>query len=145
MPKPFSYWLPEWMQNTINTRTCSQCKNPYTKEDIIAIGVRSTDNGSLECSMYIEHECSSCGYRALTTFAQQKETSLEGMCCAILENIRRKKKTEKSRMLRKRKEGIMTEREVSQFLNSMQKFKTHEEFLKEIGMSLPKEKDNDTS
>jgi hypothetical protein len=67
------------------------------------------------------------------------------MCCAILENIRKKKKAEKSRMLRKRKEGVMTDREVTKFLNSMKKFETHEEFLKEIGVSLPKDKEDDTS
>ena len=145
MPKPFSYWLPKWMQNTINKRSCSQCEKPYTKTDIIACGVRIVEKSSTECSMYIEHECSSCGYRALTTFGKQKETSLEGMCCAILENIRRKKQVEKSRMLRKRKEGVMTKREVDKFLSFMKGATTHEEFLKEIGVSIPKEKDDDTS
>lgn len=145
MPRSFSYWLPDWIQNTIKKRSCSQCNKRYTTDDIIAVGIRSIDKDSSECSMYVEHECSSCGYRALTTFGKQKESSLEGMCCSILENIRSKKKAEKSRMLRKRKEGVMTECEVTNFLNFMKNNDTHEDFLREIGISPPKENTDDTS
>lgn len=144
MPKPFHYWLPDWIQSGFNKRSCSQCKTRYSRQDIVAVGIRQL-NSPHECAMYVEHVCPSCGYRALTTFGKEKEDSLEGMCCSILENIKRKKLVEKSRLLRKRKEGNITDREVNKFLKFI-KYASHEDFLKEIGVSLPDKKDdNDTS
>lgn len=144
MPKPFYYWLPDWIQNGLKKRSCTQCKTKYSKQDIVAVGVRQI-NDPHECAMYIEHICPSCGYRALTTFGKEKEDSLEGMCCGILESIKRKKLIEKSRLLQKRKEGTMTDREVNKFLKFI-KDASHEDFLKEIGVSLPYKKgNNDTS
>ena len=142
MPKPFYHWLPDWVQNGLKKRSCSQCKTKYRKQDIVAVGVRQIDN-SHECAMYVEHVCSSCEYRALTTFGKEKEDSLEGMCCGILESIKKKKLVEKSRLLRKRKEGIMTDSEVDKFLKFI-KGASHADFCEEIGLPLPKE-DNDTS
>lgn len=143
MPKPFYYWLPNWVQNGINKRTCSQCETNYTKQDIVAVGIRQVSDPH-ECAIYVEHMCPSCGYRALTTFGKEKEDSLEGMCCSILESIKRKKLVEKSRLLRKRKEGTISDGEVNKFLKFIQKA-SHEDFLKEIGVSIPGQNDNDTS
>lgn len=139
IPKPFYYWLPDWVQNGLNKRHCSQCKTQYSKQDIVAVGIRQV-NKPYECAIYIEHICSSCEYRALTTFGKEKEDSLEKMCCGILESIKKKKLVEKSRLLRKRKEGNITDREVKEFLKFI-KNASHEDFLKEIGISFP----NDTS
>ena len=142
MPKPFHHWLPDWVQNGLKKRSCSQCQTKYSTQDIVAVGIRQVNNPH-ECAMYVEHICPSCGYRALTTFGKEKEDSLEGMCCGILESIKRKKLTEKSRLLRKRKEGNMTDKEVSNFLKFVQDA-SHDDFLKEIGVSTP-QKNNDTS
>lgn len=142
MPKPFHYWLPDWLQNSFNKRFCSQCKTKYSKQDIVAVGIRQV-NDPHECAMYVEHVCPSCGYRALTTFGKEKEDSLEGMCCSILESIKRKKLVDKSRQLRGRNKGTITDREVSKFLKFIQNA-SHEEFLKEIG-SLPETNSDDTS
>lgn len=142
MPKPFYHWLPEWVQSGLKKRSCSKCEIKYSTQDIIAVGIRQVGEPH-ECAMYIEHVCSSCGYRALTTFGKEKENSLEGMCCVVLESIKKKKLTEKSRLLRKQKEGNMTDREVNKFLKFNKKA-SHEDFLKEIGVSLPK-KNDDTS
>lgn len=143
MPKPFNYWLPDWIQGEIKKRSCSQCKTHYSKQDIVAVGIRQINNHN-ECAMYIEHICSSCDYRAITTFGKEKENTLEKMCCNILESIRRKKLTEKSLLLRKQKNGVITDREVKKFLN-FNKNASHDEFLKEIGINLPEENRNDTS
>lgn len=144
MPKPFTYWLPNWIQNDLKNRSCSQCETKVFKQDIVAVGIRQTGKPH-ECAMYIEYICSSCEYRALITFGKEKEkeNSIEKMCCNILESIKRKKLTEKSLLLRRRKEGVITDREVKKFL-SFNKNASHEEFLKEIGMSFPQNKD-DTS
>jgi hypothetical protein len=142
MPKPFYHWLPDWIQSGLKKRICSQCQTNYSKQDIVAVGVRQV-NDPHECAMYVEHVCSSCGYRALTTFGKEKENSLEGMCCGILENIKKKKLMEKSKLLQKQKKGNMTDREVDKFLKFF-KDASHEEFCTEIGSPLPEE-DNDTS
>lgn len=143
MPKPFYYWLPDWVQNGFSTRSCSQCQTKYSKQDIVAVGIRQLSDPN-ECAMYVEHVCPSCGYRALTTFGKEKEDSLEGMCCGILESIKKKKLVEKTRLLRKRKEGTITDREVNKFLNFI-KDASHADFCKEIGVSLPDQENNDTS
>lgn len=143
MPKPFHYWLPDWVQKGLNKRSCSQCETKYTQNDIVAVGIRQVSEPH-ECAMYIEHVCPSCGYRALTTFGKEKESSLEGMCCGILEHIKKKKLADKSRLLRKRQEGIMTDREVDGFIKFM-KDASHDDFCKEIGITLPKKEQNDTS
>ncbi len=142
MPKPFHYWLPDWTQRSLDKRICSQCKTQYSKQDIVAIGVRQIKKPH-ECSMYVEHMCPLCGYRALTTFGKEKEDNLERMCCVILESIKKKKLAEKSRLLRKNKEGNITDKEVTRFLKFI-KDASHEDFCKEIGVSLPGNKD-DTS
>jgi hypothetical protein len=142
MPKPFHHWLPDWVQNGFNKRFCSQCKTQYSKKNIVAVGIRQV-NAPNECAMYVEHICPSCGYRALTTFGKEKENSLEGMCCGILESIKKKKLADKSRLLRRKKKGIITEKEVSKFLKFIKGSDSHEDFLKEIGANLPN--DNDTS
>jgi len=143
MPKPFNYWLPDWIQGEIKKRSCTKCETNYSKHDIVAVGIRQINNNN-ECAMYVEHICPSCEYRAITTFGKEKEDSLEKMCCGILESIRRKKLTEKSLLLRKHKKGTITDKEVKKFL-SFNKNASHEEFLKEIGMHLPEEEQDDTS
>jgi len=145
MLKPFHYWLPDWMQDALNKRSCSQCKTIYSKQDIVAIGIRQVneENSPHECAMYVEHACPSCGYRALTTFGKEKEDNLERMCCGILENIKKKKLVEKSQLLRKQKEGAITDREVNKFLTFI-KNASHEDFCKEIGVTLPKDNSNDS-
>lgn len=142
MTKPFYHWLPDWVQSGLKKRSCSQCETVYSARDIIAVGIRQI-NDSHKCAMYVEHVCSSCKFRALTTFGKEKEDNLEGMCCVVLESIKKKKLAEKSRLLRKRKEGNMTDGEVDKFLK-FNKEASHEDFLKEIGVSLPK-KNDDTS
>jgi len=145
MPKPFHRWLPEWALNGLKKRSCSQCKTKYTPKDIIAIGIRQIKKNN-ECAMYIEHICSKCEYQAVTVLGKEKEDSLEGMCCVILESIKRKKLAEKSRLFRKQKEDTMTDKEVNSFIKFIKDAKTHEDFCKEIGTNPLKEDDqNDTS
>ncbi len=142
MPKPFYHWLPDWVHSGIKKRSCSQCKTRYSTQDIVATGIRQVGK-PYECAMYVEHVCSSCGYRALTTFGKEKEDNLERMCFVILENMKKRKLTEKSRLFRSRKKGNMTDGEVNKFLK-FNKNASHDDFLKEIGVSLPK-KNDDTS
>lgn len=143
MPKPFYYWLPDWVQTGLKNRACSQCETKYSKQDVTAVGVRQAGDAH-ECAMYVEHVCPSCEYRAITTFEREKEDSLEGMCCGILESIKKRKLAEKSRSFRQQKKGVITDKEVTSFIKFI-KDASHDDFMKEIGVNLPKEEDNDTS
>ena len=143
--RPFHYWLPEWVYATLDRRCCSQCETKYTKSDIIAVGVRKVEDPAY--AMYIEHQCSSCGFRALTTFGKQKEDTLERLCYVILESIKKRKLVQKSQTLKRvRNDKPMTEIEVSKFKNFLQTSESHEDFLREIGVTFPGTKEqNDSS
>ena len=139
--KPFYYYLPNWAHESLRTRCCSQCQNNYTKEDIVAIGIRQTKDKA--SAMFVEHKCSLCDFRASTTLGKQKEDTLEGLCYVILEYIKRKKQTEKSRSLRKITQTTpISDSEVDEFLDFIKSSKSYEDFLKEIGVETPDNKDD---
>ncbi|MHA2279325.1 MAG: hypothetical protein ACXAC5_00330 [Promethearchaeota archaeon] len=142
MSQAFHQWLPEWVHASLNNRSCSQCETAYSKNDIIAVGVRQLEDPAY--AMYIEHQCSSCGFRALTTLGKQKEDTLERLCYTILESIKKRKLSEKAKMLQKNIENKpMTEKEVKNFINFMQTSESHDDFLREIGVTFPRKSDQD--
>jgi hypothetical protein len=139
--RPFYYWLPEWIYAPLDRRCCSQCETKYTKNDITAVGVRKLEDSAY--ALYVEHQCSSCNFRALTTFGKQKEDSLERLCYVVLESIKKRKITEKAKMLQKHKDDKpMTEKEVKGFISFMQTSESHEDFLREIGVTFPRNNGN---
>ena len=143
--KPFHDYLPEWAYTSLDGRICSQCESKYSKKDIIAVGVRKTEDPNY--AMYIEHQCSSCGFRALTTLGKHKEDSLEKLCYTILESIKKRKLSEKSKLTNKHSTNEpISDGEVTNFLNFINSEKnSHEDFLREIGVVFPENKDNDSS
>ena len=138
--KLISHWLPKWVILATKGRECSKCSLKFSKSDIIAVGIRQ--NGS-SVALYVEHECRDCKYRAMTILGKQKEDTLEKMCYALLEGIKQQKVTEKSAELRKKKEGKMTDREVKRMINFIKTTKTHEDLLREMGLSPPEVELND--
>lgn len=143
--KPFHNWLPEWACTSLDNRICSQCKSKYSKENIIAVGVRKIEDPNYV--MYIEHQCSKCGFRALTILGKHKEDSLEKLCYTILESIKKRKLSEKSKLVNKHKTNEpISDGEVTKFLNFINSKKnSHDDFLREIGVVFPKNNDNDQS
>lgn len=145
--KSFHNWLPEWAYASLNRRSCSQCSTKYSKYDIVAVGVRKIEDPGF--AMYIEHKCSECGFRALTTLGKQKEDSLEKLCYVILESIKKRKLSEKSKLINKHtKNAPISDGEVTSFLDFMNDSKSHEDFLREIGVILPEDTEkteNDSS
>ena len=143
--KSFHYWLPEWVQNSLNHKICGKCSKKYSNKDIVAIGIRESESEENNyCSFYVEHKCSSCDYRSLITLNKQKEVSLENMCFTILEGIRKRKLTEKSRAIKKNtNQNPISDKEMKNFIKFVNNTKTHEEFLKGIGVLLPP-KSNDS-
>jgi len=139
----FHQWLPEWTYAPLQKRKCSQCNKKYTKDNIIAVGIRMTEEDFY--AMYLETQCSECGFRALTTLGKQKEDSLEKLCYVILESIKKKKITNKSKMIHKQMENKpMTDKEVENFIKFIQTNQTHADFCKKIGVTIPKDKKDDT-
>ncbi len=132
--------LPKWILSSIRDRVCSQCETKYKKSDIVAVGIRQTKK---QYSLYLEHECSSCKHRALTTVGQNSMQSLEDLCFGILENMRQKRIAAKSCSLKTPKEGKMTDHEVRKFLKFVRKAPTHDDVLREIG--IPPKKEDDKS
>lgn len=138
----FYSWMPDWAQNALKTRTCSQCSTKYSKADIVAIGIRDIDEGT---SLYIEHKCSSCGFRALTTFGKHKETTLEELCYTLLEHIKKRKLAQKSCLFDVyHNPKPFGDDEVKKFIAFINDSKTHEEVMREIG-AMPPDQSNDVS
>ncbi len=140
----FYEWLPKWAYSSLQERSCSQCNKNYTKNDIVAIGLRTTEDNSY--AMYVEHQCSKCKFRALTILGKQKEDTLEKLCYIILESIKTKKITHKSKLTHKhKKNNPMTDKEVRKFIKFMNSNQTHADFCKEIGIiTFPKEEKDDS-
>jgi len=140
MPNKSFRWLPEWVYTSLNARTCSQCNSKYSKNDIIAVGVRKIENPNY--AMYIEHKCFKCRFRALTTISKRKEDSLEQLCYVILESIKKRKLSEKSKLINKHKiDEPISDSEVIEFLDFINENTLHDDFLREIGVVFPKNKD----
>lgn len=144
--------LPDWAQRSVRNRKCTRCSKLYKKSDVVAVGIRSldTDRSKMEPTLYVEHLCSNCDYRAITTVIKENTGTLEGLCFSILENIKHKRLLENSKKFGKRKKenpGPITDAEVKKFLKSMNDSSTHADFLKIIKASpLGDEKENnDTS
>lgn len=134
-----SYWLPHWIISSTKGRKCSKCNTKFSRNDIIAVGVRQ--NGK-SVATYIEHECNSCKYRGMIVLGKDKEDTLEKMCYVLLESIKQRKMAEKSAKLREKKEGKMTDCEINKMINFIKGAKTHEDLLRQMGVS-PKTKQDD--
>jgi len=146
----FHNWLPEWAYSSLDKRSCSQCSTNYQKQDIIAVGIRQTETEGAdtppEYAMYLEHQCSSCGFRGLTVLGKQKEDNLEKLCYVILEGVKKRKISEKSKMLKNhRTNDPISDKEVKDLREFMNNSKTHDDFLREIGVVLPEKDDDDSS
>ena len=142
MNKHFHDWMPDWVKSAIKQKKCSQCSENFTKNGIVAIGIRELENASH--SLYVEHKCLNCDFRAISSLGKQKE-SLEGLCYMIIESIKKHKLARKSKMFQNKDDSKpMSEKEVKGFINFIQKSSSHDDFLREIGVVLPPD-NHDTS
>lgn len=131
MNVPFFYNVPSWMIRYISGERCSECGTPVSKKNIIAIGIRQHQN---QATPYIEHECSKCKFRAITSFGGHKKGTLQELCYMLLEELQNKNKIRVAIETEGiRKKTKMTDKEVSDFLKRLDKATTYDELLKEIG------------
>jgi len=74
MSYPFYRHLPLWITKSIQNKCCPKCNNKTTNTDIIACGIRLTN----DCpSWFIEYKCEECEFREIVNISTVKETSVE--------------------------------------------------------------------
>ncbi len=124
--------VPSWIIRYLKGQSCTKCGTAFNKKGIVAIGLRKKRGGA---SPYIEHECPECGYRQILRFGHFID-SIEKLCYSLLESIKRRKRIaniQEEKQIEKHKSGLMSEREISDFLQQLRKSESYEDVLKEIG------------
>jgi hypothetical protein len=137
--KPLHHWLPSKIDNKLKGLTCQTCGNIIKKDNIIAVGVRSTDKD--RNVMYIEYQCPNgrCGYRACKLFENKGVNSLEELCYFLLEEIQKRKKVDNAKEYTKSQShrisnSKITDKEMAELREFMTGQSNHDEFLKFIGI-----------
>ena len=123
--------MPHWMFSGLKNRFCAKCGEHAQKQDIIGVGIRESGDRSI---LYIEHKCSKCDYREITTMPKRKGT-IEELCYVMLEGINQKKVSERSKLFHDKQKisrSKISKSEVDDLLKFMNASRTHEEFLKYI-------------
>ena len=118
-------------------RKCNKCDAICKESDIVGINIRETEGFNFK--FCVERICHSCQWRSITKF-DKKESTLEGMCYFILEQIRQKKLAVKSKG-RKKRSGPITDLEVKKMLEFIRNSKSHDDLLKQLGVSENKYED----
>jgi hypothetical protein len=132
--KAFFSTLPDWICSLVERKSCNNCQSGCKKAGIIAAGIRQSDATH---SMFVEHKCVTCEHRTIINLG--KDSSLEDLCVAMLEEMRKKKATERSKFLRApHNQKPMTDKEVKLFLKKMNKSESFEDFMKDIGSTVIK-------
>ncbi len=133
------YWVPRWMDNSIKSKKCSQCDCKMTKNNIMAMGIRQLSDGST--AIYTENSCLKCNHREVTAYNTEGGGNIQDLCCAILEEGRRKRRIEKAIELREKshvrpvgkEEAPISISELNEVKNELNSTESHEDFLKFIG------------
>lgn len=131
--QPLHYWLPTLVDNKIKGLTCTNCSAHIKRSDLVAVGIRVSDDQ--KNSLYVEYSCPNpnCNYRACKLIETKKVKNIEEMCYFLLEEIQKRKRTENSKRYRKpSKEKGITDKEFAEVKEFM-KTHNHIDFLKYIG------------
>lgn len=136
---PFHENIPLWISNYIEGKECRECKNVITKKDIIAIGIRKITDKNM--TPFIEHNCSKCHSRAITSFGGHQQGNMEEICHLLLSQIKINKSKPaiigniQARIKERSNKNTtpISEEEASKFVKYLQKSKNHENFMKQIG------------
>lgn len=143
MDSPIYTYIPRWMSTIVESKICEKCQKQSNKKDICAIGVRSFGKKN-DIVFYVEHQCTKCKARIITSFGAQKVGCIEEMCYILLEQLHAQRKIQKSLEYEtQQKQGQMTDEEVELLLDFMSKSKSHEDFMKFIGSKECKPKNDE--
>ena len=135
-------YLPRWIISIFETKVCSHCDELADKKDIVAVGVRIVEGSTDKYTLYVEHACSHCRKRVITSFSKEKQCSVEDLCYMLIEQMQHKKELDKSRTLSDHgKNETISDEEVKELSDFMGTNDSHEEFMKFIhAFKLPKDK-----
>lgn len=142
--EPLYSLVPNWITRIVETKKCSKCQTKVRKSSICAVGVRTIDLD--KSTVYVEHACSKCGERTITSFSREKSASVEELCYMLIEQIHNARRLKKSVGLQNRvRVDPIQDQEVASLLDMMDRAESYEDFLKYIGApELPKEEDDES-
>lgn len=148
--QPLHTCIPRWITSIVETKKCYKCNSKVNKKDICAVGIRMF--GKSQSTVYVEHTCSKCKARTVTSFAKEKQASVEDLCYMLIEQIHNKRRIRKSQELKEQFRGDQIEdEEVATFIDFMNKAESFDDVMKFIGSSKlppeppPKTKEEDES
>jgi len=140
MNKSISNCVPRWMSKVIENKVCERCQQSAAKEDICAVGIRAFGRKK-DTTFYVEHQCSKCQVRIITSFGAQKTGSAEELCYILLEQLQTQRRLQKAREFEPESIGKIRDEEVESFLSFMNENESHEDFMKFIGSKLQNDED----
>lgn len=121
--------VPQWIVAELRNRFCKGCGQGVDKKDVIAIGVRET---SKKNSIFVEHACSNCKKREITSFYK---STLEDLCYTILDSIQQRRDMNKAKEIESKESSQtsqISDEEVKNFIDFINQSESHEEFMKHI-------------
>jgi len=135
MAKPLHFQIPHWIiKGSINNKLCANCNNKIKREHVIAMGIRTSGN---DATLFLEYQCQKCKYREIITITSDtnKSMTIEDLCFLLLDSIQKQKETQSALSCNKKKKksgGKITDKEVSQFLEFMNRSEHYEDLLKHL-------------
>lgn len=127
---------PNWILKIIEQKKCASCGADVKKTGICAIGIRTVKENKNKNALYVEHMCSNCSSRTISSF-QEKVDTVEQLCYLLIEEIHNRKKLEKAKRTKKpNKTGVISEEEYEEVMKFLKNNDDHSEFLKYIGMNI---------
>ena len=129
---------PSWILKIIEKKKCAECGAIVKKTDICAIGIRKVTEE--KNTLYVEHLCSKCAKRTITSLAKEKVDGVEGLCYLLIEEMHNLRKIENSSKRRKtNKKGSISDQEFKDMVKFLNNNDTHLEFMKYIGINVKNE------
>ena len=126
-------YMPKWMLNILESKSCSKCDHPISKTNVIAVGIRQVDGSEDKTTLYSEHCCSSCRKRFITSFAREYQESVEDICYMLIENMQKQRSLKKSQGLSNNvHNGEISDKEVKDLKKFMSSTDSHQEFMRFI-------------
>lgn len=133
--------IPRQMSQGVQTRKCTHCSQHVRKQDVIGIGIREISGTN---TIFLEHCCSKCEFREITTFSGLNIGSPEEVCYMLLEELQNQKRLNKAKETRSIPQSKpMTNKEVNKFLSFLHKSNNHDDFMSHINVKKKKNNGRD--
>lgn len=133
--QPLYSCIPRWITSIVETKKCYKCKTPVSRKNICAIGIRSIgaaeDNHN---TVYVEHACSKCEARTVTSFSKEQMGTVEHLCYMLIGQVHNNRRVQKARQLEDQFQGgQIGEEEADSLVKFMEDSESFDDLLKYIG------------